>query len=102
MGYLSLGGQSEINQTDAMIATTGMTIHSITEGFSIGGSLFCKSKTSYTFIVSMFGKSSLGMLVVVALLIHKAPESVGLGSYLVSRDVGAKQAFNFLMVRVQN
>ena len=42
------------------------------------------------------------MLVVVALLIHKAPESVGLGSYLVSRNIGAKQAFNFLVVRVQS
>ncbi len=48
----------------------------------------------------MFGKSSLGLLVVVALLIHKAPESVGLGSYLVSRNIGTRQAFNFLMVRV--
>lgn len=40
------------------------------------------------FVVSMFGKSSLGLMVVVALLVHKAPESIGLGSYLVGKSIG--------------
>jgi len=37
-------------------------------------------------------------MVVIALLVHKAPESIGLGSYLTSRSLSRKQILTYLLV----
>lgn len=70
---LELGQPSSANK-QVKVATYGMCIHSAAEGLSLGASLF----------LSIFGQGSLGLIVVLALLLHKAPESIGYGTFLLN------------------
>ena len=60
-----------------------MCIHSAAEGLSIAGTLFSKLvQLFYLWLVSLYGNSGIGMMVVIALLVHKAPEAIGYGLFL--------------------
>jgi zinc transporter ZupT len=49
--------------------------------------------------VSLFGKNSqLGTIVVVALLMHKAPEAIGFGTFLVDKKCTKAQTLTNLIV----
>lgn len=76
------------NSTQVKVATYGMCIHSAAEGLSLGASLF----------VSFFGQGSLGLIVVMAILMHKAPESIGYGSFLTDHNVSRQQYLTYLTI----
>lgn len=58
------------------ITTAGLCFHSMAEGVAMGAS-------QYLGAISDGNKQAVGATVVVALFIHKIPESVAFGSYLV-------------------
>ena len=65
----------------------------------MGASIFCKFFTLNLLLVSLFGKNSqLGTIVVVALLMHKAPEAIGFGTFLVDKKCTKAQTLTNLIV----
>ena len=49
-------------------------------------------------LVSLYGQGSLGMIVVLALLMHKAPESIGYGTFLWSNNCPQNEVVKNLIV----
>jgi zinc transporter ZupT len=63
-------------------------MHSFAEGLAVGGTLLCKFLLNLSDLESLQGTgNSLGYLVVIAIIIHKAPEAIGFGSFLTSRNI---------------
>ena len=59
---------------NVFITTIGLAIHSLADGAALGASLYLES----------FGESNagLGMIIFIAIMLHKAPASVGFGTFL--------------------
>ena len=88
---MNQGGKDNV-----FITTIGLAIHSLADGAALGASLYRKFlsplllfKTSVTpllcfvYTVDSFGETTgLGMIVFVAIMLHKAPASVGFGTFL--------------------
>lgn len=71
-----LASQVEGASTTVAVTTAGLCFHSMAEGVAMGAS-------QYLGAISQGAKSALGATVVIALFIHKIPESIAFGSYLV-------------------
>lgn len=70
-----------------MITTIGLVIHSLADGSALGATLFCNLtiKVIRLYIVSDKGDAAnagLGVLIFFAILLHKAPASIGFGTFL--------------------
>ena len=73
---------------DLWVTTTGLVVHSLAEGVAMGASLYSKFYlVNQTFIVtfSSQGGSSVGLVVALAIFIHKAPEALGFGTFLTHK-----------------
>lgn len=56
-----------------LITTIGLAIHSLADGAALGSALYLES----------FGETTgLGMVIFIAIMLHKAPASVGFGTFL--------------------
>lgn len=56
-----------------LITTIGLAIHSLADGAALGSALYLES----------FGETTgLGMIIFIAIMLHKAPASVGFGTFL--------------------
>jgi zinc transporter ZupT len=71
-----------------IVSTTGLVLHSISDGLALGASLFCKlikcGVKDSVYIVSEKSNSAgnLGIIIFIAILLHKAPAAIGFGTYL--------------------
>ena len=67
-----------------LITTIGLILHSFADGLALGASLFCKLLLINLFIVSFKAEQSsqLGLIIFLAILMHKAPAAVGFGTFL--------------------
>lgn len=66
-----------------LTATAGLCAHSIADGVALGASLFMSFEES--------ASMGLGYSVIIALLIHKVPEALSFGSYLIVKKVTRAQ-----------
>jgi len=57
-----------------LVSTIGLIIHSVADGLALGASLFLDQKSQ--------NASGLGMLIFIAILLHKAPAAIGFGTFL--------------------
>jgi len=56
------------------VSTIGLVIHSIADGLALGASLFLSYKSN--------SAHGLGILIFLAILMHKAPAAIGFGTFL--------------------
>ena len=67
----------------AIVTTIGLAVHSVADGAALGASLYRKwFLISKLFLVDQFTDSSLGLLIFAAIMCHKAPASIGFGTFL--------------------
>ena len=66
--------------SSAAIITTGLVFHSIADGVALGASLY------YSIMLQKGKTNSLGALIFLAILVHKIPASVGLGTILTKAE----------------
>mmetsp|Transcript_36720 Transcript_36720/g.35480 ORF Transcript_36720/g.35480 Transcript_36720/m.35480 type:complete len:113 (-) Transcript_36720:279-617(-) len=59
------------------ITTSGLTLHSVADGLAMGSSMFLSFTSD-----SDSSTSSLGYIIFLAIILHKAPASVGFGTFL--------------------
>jgi len=67
------------------VTTIGLVIHCVADGMALGTSVFCNIMfLCLSFIVSerLKKESTLGFIVFLAILLHKAPGAIGFGTYL--------------------
>jgi zinc transporter ZupT len=73
-----------------IVATAGLCVHALADGVALGASFYRKSPLrAYLLCKVTFSdkaKSSLGVSVMIALIIHKIPEAFGFGSYLAVKN----------------
>ena len=65
-----------------MVTTIGLVLHSVADGMALGASLYCKIKCCNLLIVSGKSGTGLGLLIFIAILMHKAPAAIGFGTFL--------------------
>lgn len=81
------GFQSQVNEADkttdqadkhadVFVTTTGLAIHSFADGAALGASLFLGE-------IGNDEGSSLGLVIFVAIMLHKLPSSIGFGTFLL-------------------
>lgn len=92
----AVGNQTEENQEQAkklkakdmtkqaIMATFGLCVHSVADGVALGASLYLSFNQE---------ESALGITVLLALLLHKVPESAGFGSFLRTKTVAMRVTF---------
>lgn len=68
---------------NVLVSTIGLVIHSLADGVALGASLFC-NPFNLTCVVSEKSEqaSSLGLIIFIAILLHKAPAALGFGTFL--------------------
>ena len=66
------------------MATIGLCVHSIADGIALGASLYLSFNSE---------EHALGITVLLALLLHKIPESLGFGSFLRTKTVRFRVIF---------
>jgi zinc transporter 9 len=74
-------------KTHSKSTTIGLVIHSLADGIALGAS----SASSET-------ESTLGLIVFIAILVHKAPAAFGLTSVLLKQGLGKRAARGHLLV----
>ena len=67
------------------MTTIGLVIHSLAEGIALGASMYLANSDSST--------SDMGLVVQLAILIHKAPEAMGFGTFLLHKGANKSQIF---------
>ena len=86
-----------------IVSTIGLVIHSIADGAALGASLYCKNYIGqYYCIVSSKSEgenSGLGLLIFIAILLHKAPAAIGFGTFLQHEGLNQNQLIKHLGVR---
>ena len=77
-------------KNNVFIKTIGLAIHSLADGAALGAGLYLES----------FGESNsgLGMIIFIAIMLHKAPASLGFGTYLQHQGCNAKEHLQHLFV----
>eukprot|EP00347_Sterkiella_histriomuscorum_P005244 403357337 len=78
------GGKGNI-----IVSTIGLVIHSIADGVALGASLYLSSKSQ--------AASSLGLLIFVAVLMHKAPAAIGFGTFLTHEGLRGWELSKYLL-----
>ena len=74
---------------NVLITTIGLAIHSLADGAALGASLYLES----------FGETKgLGMIIFLAIMLHKAPASLGFGTFLQHQGCSAKDHMKHLLV----
>jgi zinc transporter 9 len=59
---------------NVLITTIGLAIHSLADGAALGSALYLDSFKEST--------GSLGMIIFAAIMLHKAPASMGFGTFI--------------------
>lgn len=63
-----------------------MVVHSIADGLAMGSSIFCKLHIPWINLLIVSEKSDrvegLGVLIFLAIILHKIPASIGFGTFL--------------------
>ena len=98
------GATDEHPDKDLWVTTTGLVVHSLAEGVAMGASLYSKFPAliiNLTLLVQYNGKkgSSVGLVVALAIFIHKAPEALGFGTFLHHKGASSKELLMHLTVR---
>lgn len=66
------GGKENI-----IVSTIGLVLHSLADGSALGASIFLSSKSA-----EGAQNAGLGLIIFMAILLHKAPAALGFGSFL--------------------
>lgn len=85
----SVANAGSQDKKNVLITTIGLAIHSLADGAALGASLYLES----------FGESQgLGMIIFIAIMLHKAPASLGFGTFLQHQGCTTKEHLKHLMV----
>ncbi len=74
------------------VALIGLLVHNAVDGFALG-----VSSASATSDTSGLGVNSLGLLVFVAILLHKAPAALAFSTYLLQQKKSRAQGMHTLL-----
>lgn len=86
------------------VTAIGLVLHSIADGLALGASLFC-NYLLFIFIIIIVSyetessSSGLGMLIFFAVLLHKAPASIGFGTFLYHEGLRGFGVAKYVFVR---
>ena len=72
-----------------VVTTTGLVLHSAADGIALGASLFISTKS--------IANGSLGVIVFMAVLLHKVPAAIGFGSFLLHEGKNSKEMLKYLL-----
>ena len=70
--------RKEKKKQSALLTTIALCVHSLAVGVSMGASLYLSQQSEKA------GSSSVGIMIVIALFLHKAPEAAGYGTFIVA------------------
>lgn len=90
------GGRDHI-----LISTIGLVLHSIADGVAVGVTLFRKNidfNNSFVVDESSSDVKGLGILIFVAILLHKGPAAIGFGTFLHHEGVENATIVKHLLV----
>ena len=79
---------AEKAELKTQVVTTGLVVHSVADGVSLAASLFFSEVSE---------SKSIGLVIYFAILIHKIPASIGLGSFLRGKGVDEKTALRSIL-----
>ena len=77
----------------AIIVTTGLVVHSCADGVALGASLFFSMSLNHEELET---SSKLGLIIFVAILMHKIPASIGLGTFLARCENKTNMLYHLL------
>jgi zinc transporter 9 len=94
-----------------LVSTIGLVIHSLADGAALGASFFCKfNKLSLLVSEKTEEASELGLVIFIAILLHKAPAALGFGTFLyheglrgwgIVKHLGVRNTFLYYTRRSQ-
>lgn len=79
------------------VTTVGLVVHSISDGVALGCSIYFSSLASHAShehsSEEESAASNLGIVIFFAILMHKIPATLGLGTFLTHMKLSAKEIF---------
>ena len=100
VGYSELTERA--TQANTNLITTSLCINCLVEGLCIAGTIYSKFHTiifSFFLVVCLFGFRQLQPLIVIGLVMHKIPEAISFGNFLLTQNYSPRQIIQNLIVR---